>query len=48
MLTALDKDGLHIKASQAGADWTVTKALDTAKLINTIGFALQGRRRKAQ
>jgi len=48
MLTALDKDGLHIKASQAGADWTVTKALDSAKLINTIGFALQGRRRKAQ
>lgn len=48
MLTALDKDGLHIKASQAGADWTVTKALDPAKLINTIGFALQGRRRKAQ
>ena len=48
MLSALDKDGLHIKASQVGADWTVTKSLDPAKLINTIGLALQSRRRKAQ
>jgi len=48
MLTGLDKDGLHIKATQAGAEWTVTKSLDTAKLISTIGFALQSRRRMGQ
>lgn len=48
MLTGLDKDGLHIKASQAGAEWTATKSLDPAKLISMIGVALQSRSRKGQ
>lgn len=46
MLTALEKEQFNTKAFKAGAQWTVTKSLDPAKLISTVGLAMDSRRRK--
>jgi CheY-like chemotaxis protein len=46
MLTALEKEQFNTKAFKAGAGWTVTKSLDPAKLISTVGLAMDSRRRK--
>lgn len=48
MLTALEKEQFNTKAFKAGAEWTVTKSLDPAKLISTIGLAMDSRRRKGR
>ncbi|MGH7394846.1 MAG: response regulator, partial [Candidatus Methylomirabilales bacterium] len=46
MLTALENEKLNTRAFQAGAAWTITKSLDPAKLISTVGLAMSSRRRK--
>lgn len=48
MLTALEKEQFNTKAFKAGAEWTVTKSLDPAKLISTVGLAMDSRRRKGR
>ena len=46
MLTALENEKFNSKAFQAGAEWTVTKSLDPARLISTVGLAMSSHRRK--
>ncbi|MBI4414275.1 MAG: response regulator [candidate division NC10 bacterium] len=46
MLTALENEKFNSKAFQAGAEWTITKSLDPAKLISTVGLAMSSHRRK--
>ena len=46
MLTALENEKFNTRAFQAGAAWTITKSLDPAKLISTVGLAMSSRRRK--
>lgn len=46
MLTALENEKFNTKAFQAGAEWTVNKSLDPAKLISTVGLAMSSHRRK--
>jgi CheY-like chemotaxis protein len=46
MLTALENEKLNTRAFQVGAAWTITKSLDPAKLISTVGLAISSRPRK--
>lgn len=46
MLTALENEKFNSKAFQAGAEWTITKSLDPAKLVSTVGLAMSSHRRK--
>ncbi len=46
MLTALENEKFNSKAFRAGAEWTITKSLDPAKLISTVGLAMSSHRRK--